>query len=155
MTKQCIAWNKGLTDILPVKKGKKLSRNRHFNYLHIVFGETTFIRQRQGNDIWKGLYEFPLIETTDETGFTELARTEPFIRLLGSSSFTLTDTLKLSQHKLTHQTIHPVFFRVTIQSAGPVLNNDYIQIDRRDIHHFAISRLTEKYLDFFHNFAAL
>ncbi len=24
---------------------------------------TTFIKQRKGNDIWKGLYEFPLIET--------------------------------------------------------------------------------------------
>lgn len=155
MTKQCIAWNKGLTDILPVKKGKKLSRNRHFNYLHIVFGETTFIRQRQGNDIWKGLYEFPLIETPQRTGFPELEKTEQFVKLFGSSTLTMIGTHDASPHKLTHQIIYPVFYKIKLSRPAPGLEKEYLRIDRKDIHRYAISRLTEKYLNFFHNFAAL
>jgi A/G-specific adenine glycosylase len=155
MTKTCLAFQKGITEQLPVKQEKNVSRIRHFNYLDIELGKTTFLRQRTGKDIWNGLYEFPLIETPQKFGFQELEQTERFAKLLGSSGCTMIDTLEVSPHKLTHQIIYPVFFKIRLSVPAPVLEKEYIQIDRQDIHRYAISRLTEKYLNFFHNFAGL
>jgi len=155
LAKTCIACQKGLTDKLPFKQEKNVSRIRHFNYLDIEFGKSTFLRQRTGNDIWKGLYEFPLIETPQKSGFQELEQTEEFVRLLGSSACTMVGSVEVSPHKLTHQIIYPVFFKIRLFDSAPGLDKEYIQIDRQDMHRYAISRLTEKYLDFLPNFAGL
>lgn len=147
MTSVCYAFLKGLTDKLPVKQVKPESRDRYFNYLDIIgLGNNTFIRQRTGKDIWKGLYEFPLIETVTVTSFEELIQVGDFRQLIGPGSFTLLNTIKLQPHKLTHQTIYPVFYRLRLQTPGLVLQQDYQVIDRQDLNRFAVSRLTEKYL---------
>ncbi|HPJ82659.1 MAG: A/G-specific adenine glycosylase [Bacteroidales bacterium] len=155
MTNTCLAYQKGLTDKLPVKQEKNVSRLRYFNYLDIELGKTTYLRQRAGKDIWKGLYEFPLIETPQRTGFPELEKTEQFVKLFGSSTLTMIGTHDASPHKLTHQIIYPVFYKIKLSRPAPGLEKEYLRIDRKDIHRYAISRLTEKYLNFFHNFAAL
>ena len=37
--------------------------NRYFNYIYVRMGVHTFINKRTGNDIWRNLFELPLIET--------------------------------------------------------------------------------------------
>ncbi|MCU0371008.1 MAG: A/G-specific adenine glycosylase, partial [Bacteroidales bacterium] len=63
----CYAFRNKLTAELPViKKVKDLSL-RYFNYLVILNRQGkynyTWLKKRTGNDIWKNLYDFPLIET--------------------------------------------------------------------------------------------
>jgi len=42
-----------------------------------------------------------------------------------------------------------------LQSGGNYLQTEYLEIDRDDFSRYAVSRLIEKYMDFFHNFAGL
>ncbi len=155
MARTCRAYIEGLTDVIPVKKEKSPARIRYFHYLDIEDGNATFIRQRKGNDIWKGLYEFPLIETSSPAGYPELIKTEAFNKMLNIKSCILINIYRSKPHKLSHQTIYPVFYRIRSGNNGLLLQMEYLKIDRQDLPRHAVSRLTEKYMDFFHNFAGL
>lgn len=59
----CAALAKGTVAELPVKQHKIKTTNRYFNYIYVRMGVHTFINKRTGNDIWRNLFELPLIET--------------------------------------------------------------------------------------------
>ena len=60
----CSALSKGLMTKLPVKQHKTKTTNRYFNYIYVRAGAYTFINKRTADDIWKNLFELPLIETS-------------------------------------------------------------------------------------------
>ena len=62
----CYASTNGTVDKFPVKAGKTKTRKRFFHYFHIRCGYEVVINKRTGNDIWKGLVDFPLEEHTQE-----------------------------------------------------------------------------------------
>lgn len=127
------------------KKGKKLvSRDRYFVYLAVEDGEYTYLRRREGKDIWKGLYEYPMVELPrpltemgDEDWLAPLAVDFTDLRLIGQPV--------MKKHILTHQNIHAAFFR----AEGHFLHrggSDFIELKRSQLGEFAVSRLMEKYL---------
>ncbi len=152
LAKTCLAFQKNLTDKLPVRQVKKKPQNRYFHYFDFMLDNTTFIRRRKKGDIWKGLYEFPLIETTSPATFDRLCRTEAFKNLSLSEKFVPELTCVMPPHKLSHRTIHAVFYRIALKASTPVLEQEYTQIERKDLSRYAISKLTDNYLVFFHNF---
>jgi A/G-specific adenine glycosylase len=62
--KQCIANAQDLQTILPIKTKKQKIRKRYFYYFVIRKGKKILMHERSGNDIWQGLFDFYLIETT-------------------------------------------------------------------------------------------
>ncbi len=72
---------------LPVKQHKTKTTNRYFNYIYVRAGAYTFINKRTGNDIWKNLFELPLIETPTALSEEEfLAAGIPYILCIGGSA---------------------------------------------------------------------
>ncbi|MEC7064312.1 MAG: A/G-specific adenine glycosylase, partial [Bacteroidota bacterium] len=65
LNEKCLSFKKNIVSLRPVKVQKKQKKVRFFNYL-VPFDleNNTIIIKREDNDIWKGLYEFPLIETS-------------------------------------------------------------------------------------------
>ena len=63
MSSECAAFNENMVLSLPVKVKKIKKKTRYFNYLVIQFENSLYLQKRQENDIWKELYQFPLIET--------------------------------------------------------------------------------------------
>lgn len=61
-SKNCVARQKNLQTLLPVKARKLKVRTRHFYYLVIRYKGKTLMKQRIQKDIWHGLYDFHLIE---------------------------------------------------------------------------------------------
>ena len=61
---QCWAFQHGQVALLPVKSRAKASRTRYFHYFVLRYGERTYLRERREKDIWQGLYDFALAETT-------------------------------------------------------------------------------------------
>lgn len=59
---RCFALSKGLIAHLPVKQHKTKTVNRYFNYIYVRMGAETLIHKRTENDIWKNLFELPLVE---------------------------------------------------------------------------------------------
>ena len=50
----------------PIKKKKIAQKKRYFHYLWVVQNGKVLLRQRKQSDIWKGLFELPLIELSSK-----------------------------------------------------------------------------------------
>lgn len=59
----CLARREGVQELLPIKRGKASSTRRKFYYVVLRSGDRWLMRQRLGKDIWKGLFDFPLLES--------------------------------------------------------------------------------------------
>ena len=135
LASRCIALAKDKTGTLPVKGAKPARRERFFHYLVITNGSHTWLRQRNGNDIWKGLFEFPLLEAdyamqADDVGRKFSAR----LQLVSAVSKT---------QLLTHQKISALFFRGT---GLPADTAGLIRVPISELRTFAFPRVVGWYL---------
>lgn len=141
----CYAYSHSMQELLPVKRKKKTAKARYFHYLAIFDGKYTYIRKRGGKDIWKSLYEFPLIETAERTEPSELMSSASFRALVGTSW----SELHLSRpykHQLTHQTLHCWFYLIRIKGKQEHPTKEFLRVPLIDLPAYAFPRLIEKYL---------
>lgn len=109
---RCFARLSGEIQLYPVKKGKTKIRKRYFNYFVLNSADThTRLRIRTEKDIWRHLYEFPKLETT------ELESHPDTIEAMILKEFDLQSSYQLSKfneipivHKLSHQELHANFW---------------------------------------------
>ncbi|MCD7977430.1 MAG: A/G-specific adenine glycosylase [Tannerellaceae bacterium] len=147
LQEKCLAYATGTVTNYPVKQNKTKTRNRYFHYFHITHKGTTWLNRRSGKDIWTGLYEFPLIETEYPVDFPELEQTPLFQELfkdLGELNISL--ELKGVKHVLSHQILYTNFYRIEIGQAGKSLEA-YLQIKSEDLPKYAVSKLTDIYIE--------
>ncbi|GHE36780.1 A/G-specific adenine glycosylase [Sphingobacterium griseoflavum] len=105
----CVAYNAGSIEMLPVKLKGKASRDRFFHYFIIRTDDHILMSKRGTADVWANLYEFPMIETEHDT---------PVDALRGSAAFAahfqldahLFELEKVSKHVLSHQNIYAKFY---------------------------------------------
>ena len=111
---------KGYNVRLPVKTKKAAVRNRFFNYIVLQNGYNIAMRERLGKDIWKGLYDFHLIESpgSDLTP-DELAKDVYFNQWALEGQ--LREVGKVYTHLLTHQRLHIRFWCVILSKNAKVL----------------------------------
>lgn len=144
--KECIAHQSGLVGCIPARGKTATISHRHFHYFLIRFktGNKLFsyLRRREANDIWKGLYEFPLIETAKATPAETLAQSPEWKAMFGGTGVHLIRQSATVKHQLTHQTIHAKFFEVEIKKPLP---GDYLKISGEKISEYPLPRLIERY----------
>lgn len=144
---ECEAYRTGRVDLLPVRPAPPEVKRRFFYYLDLTFvrnGEPcTLMHCRRGKDIWKGLYEFPLIESDRPLAENELLmRIGRMVPKCEDAAIVLSLT-----HKLTHRTIEATF--VEAKTAADVADSlpDETTILRREIKNVPVSRLIDRYLN--------
>lgn len=143
----CRAFASDMVSSLPVKTQKVKVKERFFNYLVIEFNVNTFIRKRTGADIWKNLYEFPLIESDHLFTADNLFPNADFIALFnGIDMVNIVNISVPVKHVLTHRIINAVFITLSISNKNRQLEN-YIEIPVRQIDEYAVSRLIELFLE--------
>lgn len=112
---ECVAFNNGMVQKLPVKTSKTKVRNRYFNYLVILSeDEKTLLEKRTGNGIWRNLYQFPLLEKEQNVVLT-IQDVSSFMSNFEVKSLSLYNE-KPVVHKLSHQHLHIQFWIVNIPS---------------------------------------
>ncbi len=143
----CMAFHQRKVGMLPVKIKNTKTKERYFNYLMIANNGFTYLKKREGNDIWKNLYEFPLIETDHKIDFLQLIEHENFQKLTGNAdNITLTNISEPVKHVLTHRIINAAFYSITIDKENNTLQ-DYIKIPLSAIHDYPVSRLMELFIE--------
>jgi len=145
---ECLARLENKTDTIPVKAKKVKQKERFFHFFLFVCSKneeiTFFIQKREKNDIWRNLYQLPLIETSGSNLDASVGKEHGSInfptqdnpettnirsgRIIISNSST--DLLKnilaqihenpatpiiSYQHQLTHQRIYANFYKVNLQ----------------------------------------
>ena len=146
----CVAFQKKTVDKLPIKIKTKPIKLRYFNYLVIISkNEKTILKQRIGKGIWHKLYEFPLIETSEEISLHKLKTTSQFceftqhLNIQSVSAFNTKPVL----HKLSHQHLNTRFWIVeTLEE-----RDDFVPIS--EIETYAVPVLIENFVsEFFENY---
>jgi len=117
LQRHCQAFQENKVNVFPVISHKTSIRERYFNYFHIEHENKTYLQKRNGSDIWKNLYEFPLIETPTPMDVVQLSQTKDFKQLFPKTDLQTVDLRLTLRHQLTHQIIHAKFYRVTIPMA--------------------------------------
>ena len=108
----CVARINGLTSRIPVKGKKTSQRHRYFHYLvkRSHDGMNISMKKRSESDIWKGLYDFPLIETDNPATFRELIGLSEWKELTKNHPGKGIRRSAAFRHLLTHQVIHARFY---------------------------------------------
>jgi A/G-specific adenine glycosylase len=143
----CAAFASGKVHLYPVKQNKTKTRNRYLHYFYIIYNGTVLFSRREKEDIWKGLYEFPCIETQEQMDFADLQRTEDFHRLFDrTGQLDIEVELSNIKHVLTHQILFATFYQVRIERMNKTLQS-YLQVLPEDMDLYAVPRLLHIYLD--------
>ena len=148
---------------LPVKSKKVTVRTRYLHYFIVSDGKNTLLHQRSDNDIWKGLYEFPLIETTEAVGAEDIIKHPAFKKLFGkrvsadtSSALSIatrqarryiTHYSSLVKHQLTHQTLWARFYAVAPEALSGNLCGDFLRVPLAQFDRYSIPRLIDAFLE--------
>lgn len=148
LSDRCRAREAGTVDCRPVKQGRAVVRDRWFHYLHLLdaTGEGTWLCRRESDDIWRGLYEFPMIETDRATDFAALVSDPRFGRWMEGCVWQRLKSLSWPVHKLSHRQIHATFHQIVVTEGRPCVEGA-LYVAAADLGDYAVPRLIESYLD--------
>ena len=109
----CYAFEFNMQSKLPVKAKKAAVRKRFFNYFILEQGGRVAMQERSAKDIWKGLFDFPMIESVDQIESPDDFSGNEFVSAILKSG-TLREIPKLYTHILTHQRLLVRFWWVNL-----------------------------------------
>ena len=125
----CVAFEKKLIKVLPLKDKKIKVKKRYFNFLVIqTIDDKTVLLERKGKGIWQGLYQFPLIETNQNISGEALISKEEFISLFPEKASISLFNKKEIVHKLSHQHLYTQFWIVRPKTAFDA-NIDWVDVE--------------------------
>jgi len=142
----CMAYEKKLVKKLPVKNKNRKPTPRYFHYLHIEQGSFTWIRKRTDTDIWKNLYEFPMMETKKKMTERTLYSDKKWLALVPRDAILLNAKTTFI-HQLSHQTIYATFHRLKLKDKSKFGMKGAKRIRQKDIGRLPVHRLVDKYLE--------
>ena len=143
----CQAFIKGTIEAFPIKEKKTKVRTRYFHYLFFHSDDKVCIRQRNGKDIWKGLFEFPLIEKSKKQNIKVLMNTKSFAAIIQESKFEFMHQSEVLKHQLSHQLLITRFYHFAIKKAKSVfLKEECLTVKENTLSQYAMPQLLVKYL---------
>ena len=146
ISEYCYAYKNNMIHLFPVKTKQPKIRIRYFNYLVLIKGNVIFLKRRNQNDIWKLLYDFPLIETNSDLNAEELFNFDEWEKYRNIQKMHILNISKTYLHKLTHQTIYAKFYKFRLSDTKSIEFEKLIGVEMNQIPSFPVPRLIEKYL---------
>jgi A/G-specific adenine glycosylase len=142
----CVARKKNLISSLPVKAKKTKVTDRYFYYLVMHLEGKIYLKQRTGNDIWKSLYDFPVIETVAAVPEKKLTEAKEWKALFGNEKMNVRDFSEEVKHILSHQRLHVRFLEIELKKklSG---NEGFVLVKEKDLKKFAVPVVIANYLE--------
>ena len=142
----CYAFSHKLTDKLPIKQGKIKQRERYLNYLIIANGNKIVLRNRVEKDIWKGLHDFPCIESASALSPKKLLASKEWKKLFLGSTPVIENVSEAYIHILSHQRLNANFIKVNLKKPLKKLPENCFWVEKKTIEKYAVPRLIERYI---------
>ncbi len=169
----CVAHQAHKVQDLPIKTKKLVRKTRFFNYFFLKDREEkTFIRKRQIPDIWRDLYEFPMVETdflpndfqhilnylseneTEHNPTEGVAEVEENLNnklivnnLLKNEKYYLLPPIAPIRQQLTHQQIVGIFWTIHLAQNFSFPNNEFLRVDEKNLNNFAFPKIITTFLE--------
>ncbi len=124
LNKYCIAFQKNKVAVIPIKSKQLKKRQRYFDYIIFRLNNKVLIKKRK-SDIWKGLYEFYLIES-DKQNLSK----KTLLQYMREKQFSIKNIILLGEHKhiLTHQYLFIQFWIVELKTDSN-MPKEFIAVD--------------------------
>ena len=105
------------------------------------------LHKRTANDIWKNLYELPLIETPDATDIDMLLAMPEFAYWHSQlPSYDYRSSVEGVKHVLSHRVLHASFHELEVKGVLPC-PEEFIVVPFDELNRYALSRLIERYME--------
>jgi len=147
LNSHCLAFSNNSVAHYPVKIKKAKVKQRYFTYLVILHNGHTYIQQRTGNDIWKQMFEFPLIEHDGPAKPEELGGEIEKLTGLRQEGTVITRLSEPVRHQLTHRTINARFVHLRIINGAFSPPGGWKKILQEEIADHPLPRLIDRYLE--------
>ncbi|MEL6539245.1 MAG: A/G-specific adenine glycosylase [Bacteroidota bacterium] len=121
----CVAFRTHRQYSLPVKRKKVKVRQRFFYYFVLKHFGMLYMKQRKSKDIWAGLYDFHLVETSKPQEVTQLD--DPLVALLQRHQGAIWEVSPRYRHLLTHQRLYVHFVSVSLTDQLLALISAHLQ----------------------------
>ncbi len=149
--RECLAFKSGSIQKYPVRQPRKRTRPRYFSYFFFYSSDKPgfFVQQRAGDDIWKHLFEFPMLESPEPLTGEMLAAHPWWTKLFpaGEEPVFTHSPLHIT-HQLTHQTIHASFFNVRLEPEQfERLKKVFVPSDENKFETLPKPRLVDRYME--------
>ena len=119
----------------------------NFSYIYVRMGACTFIHKRTADDIWKNLFELPLIEADKALSEEEFLLSASFRLLLAEGERPeVRSVLRNVKHVLSHRVIYANFYEVVLPENSRSFS-DYQCIRVEDLEQYPVSRLVHAFLE--------
>ena len=143
----CAARAAGTVAQLPVKAHRVKVTHRYLNYIYVRAGAYTYIRKRTGSDIWRNLFEFPVVETPQAVAYAEFLALPQVKALAGLSPQAVVRQLCAERrHVLSHQVIHASLYELSLsgEAAPP---EGFLRVEAASLGAYAFPRLLNGFLE--------
>ncbi|GET27960.1 A/G-specific adenine glycosylase [Prolixibacter sp. SD074] len=141
----CLAYIKNRVQNYPVKEKKAKVRDRYMHYLFIRYkDDRLWLEKRNGQDIWKNMYQLPLIESYEILLPEQVLRSKEWQTIFYNAQVEVRSVSNEIIHMLSHRKIHAFFYE--IQLIKGEVQHPAKPVYLKDIFNFAIPKLIENYL---------
>ena len=148
LIQSCFAAQNLLVETLPVKSKKTKQTVRYFYYYYIEHKNSVFLEKRVRQDIWKGLYQFPLFESDKNLTENEFLNRK-HIPVPENIVVNIKSVSAEKKHILSHQIIFARLIHMEIDKTEG-LPQTLVQVNQKDISKFAVPKLLEGFMDELH-----
>lgn len=140
----CYAYTNKKVQKLPIKEKKVKQTKRFFYYYVLDDGQNIYLEKRTKNDIWKNLYQFPMIESKEAMSENELLTLE--VPYLKNKPYNIVSVSAEKKHVLSHQILlaRLIYLEINEYHTFP---SSLIKVNKKDISKFAVPRLMEKFIE--------
>ena len=143
----CFAFTHQQVSELPVKSKKNAARTRWFNFLVLEDGDRVIIEKRNEKDIWKSLFQFPLVETKSFANSDEVIKILSQEKKLAGRNLKVAGISSVIEHKLSHQTIMAQFIRISISFTKMKMPSGWKAVRKKEIKKFGFPKLLVNYFE--------
>lgn len=144
MNSLCLAYSKKSVKSLPVRSKRTKVIKRYFSYLVLKQGDSVYIRKRVAKDIWQGLYEFYLIESTKAIRSTELLKNKEIMKSGLLKAATIKKVSKEYKHILSHQHLFTRFYIIELKKGKKVPG--LLRVTMKNLEKYPMPRLIDKFM---------
>ena len=140
----CLAYEKGLQNSLPFKAVKTKVTDIWMYYFVAVHNNKVLVRHRRHSGIWKGLYDFPSIDSAVGLSPDEVVQQWKHNRGVKGKWLLSGSPVEL-EHILSHRRVHAVFMEFTCDSViEPEESEQWIALE--EFYALGVSRLVDRYI---------
>lgn len=144
LNKKCVAFINNEVTKFPVKEKRSTIKNRWFYFIIINYKNKIGIKERVEKDIWRHLFEFPLIEAKQEMS-TEAILEVAVEQELVHPNDTIKNISRVYRQKLTHQHIQSVFIYIHTKTKPPQ-QSKFLWITKAELSRFAFPKTINDFL---------